>query len=250
MNYLASLKAKYCHSWPATIWHYCAPHWTVSRRIGGQRLFFDLNDNIDDLTRRDLLEREAALPFLTSCFSGLVWDVGANIGQFAVPMSAHDNRVIAFDISPRCCELLERTARYNRLPITVVPRPLGITAFNFTPSSTARPTEHLQSSNTSNSTGLAITVQEAVDTFGLPQLVKMDIEGAEKDFFLSNAWKKWLCTNAIHWVVELHPERLDMSVVWNDLPMLQLDQHHFLFHTDIERINYLREHWRALTKCK
>ena len=230
--------------------HYCAPHWTVSRQIGGQRLFFDLNDNLDDFTRRDLLEREATLPFLTSCFSGLVWDVGANIAQFAVPMSAQGNRVIAFDISPQCCALLEHAPRYNRLPITVVPRPRGVTAFTFTPPCTARATEQLHVSDATNSTDRAITVQEAVDSFGLPHLVTMDIEGAENDFFLSNVWKEWLCANAVHWVVELHPELLDLRVVWNDLPCLQLDQHHLLFHVDAERITYLREQWQAIAKCR
>ena len=250
MSWVAAFKARFYQSWPSVLWHRCVPHWTVSRRMGGYRVFFDLNDNIDDLTRGDFLAREAFLPFVASRFSGLIWDVGSNIGQFAVPMSGRGCQVVAFDISPNSCALLERTARENRLPITVVPRPLGMTPFAFAPPATSRPTEDLQPAAPGDAAHTAMMIGEAVAAHGMPALVKMDIEGAERDFFLSNAWREWIRTNRVHWLVELHTHRLDMSVVWKDMPMLRFDEQHALFHPSPERIAVLGEQWREFLSGK
>jgi FkbM family methyltransferase len=208
--------------------------------MNGVKVFFDLNDNIDDLTRPDFFRRETDVLRMAEGVKGLVWDLGCNIGQFAVPLSTQGCSVVAFDISPRACDCLKKTAAANRLPITVVNQPVGIEPFRFAIPTTARPTESTRPPEDSGSSGEAIAFPSAVERYGVPRLVKMDIEGAEEPFFRSPTWKKWILDQSIYWIIEFHPHVVCRDVLWTDIPSFWLDEFHGVYHADAVEIERIR----------
>lgn len=241
MGPLARLKSNYCHRSLARVWHRLVPHVLVSRKMNGVKVYFDLNDNIDDLTRPDFFKRETDVLRIAECANGLVWDLGCNIGQFAVPMSSRGCSVVAFDISPRACACLQRTADANRLSITVVNQPVGMDAFSFAIPTSARPTEYTRPPDGTDASGVAIPFPVAVKKFGTPRLVKMDIEGAEAPFFQSRDWRQWILDQGIYWIIEFHPHVIDRSVAWTDVPSFWLDDYHGVYHRDPSEVDRIRQ---------
>jgi FkbM family methyltransferase len=209
--------------------------------MDGVTVYFDLNDNIDDLTRPDFLNREADVLRMADCVQGPVWDLGCNIGQFAIPMSTRGCPVTAFDISPRACLCLRKTAEANHLPITVVNQPVGMEAFAFAIPGSARPTESTRPPDGISSAGVAMPFPEAVGKFGVPRLVKMDIEGAEAPFFQSLAWRKWILEEGIYWIIEFHPHVIDRAIAWTDVPSFWIDEFHGVYHRDEAAIERIRQ---------
>ena len=210
-------------------------------------MYFDLNDNIDDLTRPRLFDREPCVSWMLKHVSGTLWDVGCNIGQFAVPASLlAGNKVVAFDISPRSCRLLAKTAHFNKLPVVIVNQALSTVSFSYAVPASSRPTEDTGGCDLGSIQQVAMTFMDAARLYGVPALVKMDIEGGEKLFLESSAWKQWIVENGVYWIFELHSFKGAETLIWDDVPSLQMDETHYLCHANREEMNKLALAWRQV----
>jgi hypothetical protein len=74
--------------------------------------------------------------------------------------------------------------------------------------------------------GRSITYLEAAKEFPMPDLLKMDIEGAEVEFIQSSEFKRWLLENKIPWIVECHSPQFE-SMLWKDCAFVRIDESHF-----------------------
>lgn len=227
---LSSFKSRFMGTAVSTVWHRTVPHIAVSRKMNGLRVFFDLNDNIDDLTRPSLLERELSTQIISREIGGQYWDIGCNIGQFAIPAAAAGHPVVAFDISMRACRLLRKSAVANRLPITVIEQAITIHPCLYSPPITARPTERMGSPSLLKASVQSLGLEDAWRTYGPPALVKMDIEGSENDFLNSQKWRELFQEAGFYWLLEVHPPITRMESLWGDVPHLLIDKDHYLFH--------------------
>jgi len=215
-----------------SLWHKLAPHVTVRKVMDGLTIYFDLNDNIDDLTRPSFLRRETMTKWICEQISGNYWDVGCNIGQFAVPAATTGHNVVAFDISPHACRLLQKTATANKLAITVVDQALSIKHYSYSPPHTSRTDEKVCTDNPQEGGKDSLNFHDAWITYGPPTLVKMDIEGSEKAFLHSHEWKSLVREKGIFWLLEIHPPLTTKDDIWTDVPFLVLDEYHFLIYHD------------------
>ncbi|MFA6172224.1 MAG: FkbM family methyltransferase [Kiritimatiellales bacterium] len=211
----------------------------MKKTFFNQSVFMDFRDNIDDISRStgELETRENRTMFIPVCAGGLLWDVGANVGLFSVRAAVNGQPCIAFDFSKRAVQLLKKTAAKNRLSITVVNQAFTATTKQYNPATTSGPqnrVDFLEAGGTAS-----VTYKEAEQLYGTPALIKMDIEGGEKEFFDSRDFKEWFCEKKIFWLVELHPTILGYAPKWDDVPMCEIDSHHHLYCSDSEKMSVL-----------
>lgn len=195
------------HRLAATLWRTLAPSFTISRNFYGLKTYFSFRDNAFYWTRpRKQLETIEPIFDALRGIQGTVWDVGCNVGLFSLRAAQLGNKVIAFDISPMCIRLLARSAQANNLDITTVAQALGITEFNYIPPSGSHTENRLQAptEGEGQSTLSSVTYRDMASRHGTPNLIKMDIEGAEAAFLADAAFKQWLIQNNIVWVLEIH----------------------------------------------
>lgn len=238
MKALESFKRRYQSSL-APIWHRFAPSVTIRKRFSGTRVFMDLRDNIDDLTksRYDLELREWPLHALPEIVGGDVWDVGANVGLFSVRAAQCGHRCTAFELSPKAVSLMRRTRDAGGLDFEVVDRPLTCATRLYEPPRSAHTENSLVPSENAEHT--SITFEEAEGAYGTPRLLKMDIEGGEKEFFESDAFKAWILDRSIVWMVEVHSEQLGHTPEWTEVPHVELAPRQVLYcrdESEIERV--------------
>jgi FkbM family methyltransferase len=208
------------------------PPLRVYRRVWGLKVFFDLRDCLFYLamSRQELENLEGPVLEVLKRTDGPVWDVGCNVGLFSIYCASQGRPVTAFDISDKCIHLLQCSAAHNNLDIQTVPTALSIEPFEFVSPGSA----HAMNAVSQNGSGIvkkSITLHEAEKQFGMPRLIKMDIEGAELDFFQSPVFKEWILVNRITLLVEIHSEKV-WKAVWNDLPVEKLDDRHILISFD------------------
>lgn len=128
----------------------------------------------------------------------VVWDLGANQGLFSVAAaerSGVDGTVIAFEPDLKMQIVLNRTLQRNRLMDRVKVLPLAVGGRDgvseFAIAATDRALNHLVSSEGNPRTGgvrksvmvPTFTMDRLLDDLPKPDLVKIDIEGAELDAF-------------------------------------------------------------------
>ena len=111
----------------------------------------------------------------------VIWDVGASIGKLTTIMAKHSPQATVFAFEPNLNSLYflaYRTAKYRN--VVIVPCALTTDGTTLTgtyhPDFTAPPTGPRVAS---------IAIAEALAKSGVPQFIKMDIEGAEFGFFES-----------------------------------------------------------------
>ena len=230
----------------ATAWHRLAPPIAVGRKYYGVKVFMDLRDCVDDLTksRSELESREKSVLSVLSAVDGTIWDVGANIGLFAVRAALLDRRCIAFEQSEKACRLMERTRQGGRFSFEVVNRALTVDTVCYTPPASAYAGNQLDVLPESRMESL--NYLEAAKVYGVPQLIKMDIEGGEAAFFRSEAFKSWVCQNDVAWLVELHTALLGYTPEWDDVPQAPIDSGHVLYASSTKRLEMLTEAVRSL----
>lgn len=135
------------------------------------------------------LARELIRPGFT------VWDIGANQGLFAFPaawLAGPDGLVIAFEPDVWLADLLTNSCTVNatmsRAPVIVAPLAVSdaIGQREFCIARRARASSHLRGYGCSQSGGdrgslrvLTVTLDWLVQHFPSPQVVKIDVEGAE-----------------------------------------------------------------------
>lgn len=182
------------------------PRFTVRRKVFGLTLRFDSNDHpfVFHASRRQL-EQGEGLHTILPRYPGMFWDVGANAGIYSLFMASLGNRVIAFDCSPKACDLINASAKDNALEIRTVANAFSYTHFAYPIPMTASPGN---SAHPKWELGVplanSITYLDAAAKFGIPDLIKMDIEGHEEGFLTSPAFAQWLQANQIALVIELH----------------------------------------------
>jgi FkbM family methyltransferase len=209
----------------ARAWHRFAPSFKVRRRVYGLTMYFDFRDNAVWWTRdaKTLEEADESWEILTR-FKGTVWDVGSNVGIFALRAASLGHKVIAFDISKRALELLALSAQANGLSVVTVNRAFSIRSFRYDEPSTSDTENAIRESPAG--TGQSIAFMEAAKQFPRPDLLKMDIEGAEMDFIKSNEFKEWIVKGRIPWIVESHSPEFEM-MLWTDCKFVRFDGNHF-----------------------
>lgn len=126
--------------------------------------------------------------------NSIVWDVGANVGLFAVPaatIAGANGRVIAFEPDTWLVQLLRRSALAQSpatAPITVVPTAVasdvGIRTFVLARRSRqANSLEGYGSTQTGGAleaiTVLSVSLDWLLDYYPAPTVLKIDVEGAE-----------------------------------------------------------------------
>lgn len=207
------------------------PPLRVHRKVWGLTVFFDLRDCLFYLamSKTELESLEGPVLEILKRTKGSVWDVGCNVGLFSLYCVSQGRQVTAFDISDKCIRLLKSSAAFNKLNIRTVPTALSVEPFEFTAPCSAHTMNAI--SRGGGSSKKSITLDEAERQFGVPQLIKMDIEGAEIDFFRSNVFKEWVVKNKITLLVEIHSEQI-WKEVWADLPSEKLDDRHVLISFD------------------
>jgi FkbM family methyltransferase len=214
----------------ARAWHRHAPSFNVPRRVYGLKMYFDFRDNAVWWTRdaKTLEQADPSWEILRN-FKGTVWDVGSNVGIFALRAASLGHNVIAFDISKRALQLLELSARANGLQIITVNRAFATRSFRYDAPNTSDTENAIIESLTG--ADQSITFLEAANQFPPPDLLKMDIEGAETEFIDSAEFKLWIQQNRIPWIVESHSPDFE-GMLWKDCKFLQFDPNHFGLNTE------------------
>ena len=125
-------------------------------------------------------------PFLLSMVRELVrpgmtvWDIGANVGLFSFAAAALGAQVVAVEADIWLANLMNRSVRLNELPVTVLPAAvsdgLGISKLYL--SDRGKSSNSLTGSGTAQ-TVVTVTLDWLLDHFAPPQVLKIDVEGAE-----------------------------------------------------------------------
>ncbi|MBX7156825.1 MAG: FkbM family methyltransferase [Verrucomicrobiae bacterium] len=113
------------------------------------------------------------------------------------------HEVIAFDISPKAINLLRKGARANQVNIQTVEGAFSVEPYFYT-TPTSSHTENQAIKTSGSGQRKSITFLEAAERFGIPQVIKMDIEGNEKEFLQSSTYRDWLTQHNILWIFEMH----------------------------------------------
>ncbi|MCE9613632.1 MAG: FkbM family methyltransferase [Lentisphaerae bacterium] len=197
------------------------PAFAIRREVFGLTIYLDSRDHpFAWYASREELEQAENIADTLSTFHGLIWDVGANAGIYSLRMASLGNPVVAFDISPKAIAYIQRSASRNGLTnIVGVPR-----AFSLTPVRYRAPNTAIAGNRLSDADGgdrQAITYQEAAAQYGIPTVIKMDIEGHEEAFLKSSEFKTWLVSNQIALVVELHRPEF-WNLIWSDMNVTKL----------------------------
>ncbi len=237
MSLIAALKNGKASGVMARFWHTCVPPLIVSKQVWDLRVYFDLRDNIDDFTRSkaELESREPDMQHVLKNVEGSVWDVGCNIGFFSFPAARQGRRVVAFDISEKAIGLLRKTATRNGLEIECVARGLTPAPVTYASPSTAVKGNKVHSSSDVRSVK-SLTHTDAAAEFGMPALIKMDIEGGESAFFSSGEFRSWVVENGVVWMVELHGG-VPRESAWTGVPHRLLGNDHVaVYHRAEEKL--------------
>ena len=209
----------------ARFWHCCAPSFKVRKTVFGLKMYFDFRDNAIWWARSaDKLEKDETIFDFLNHFKGNFWDVGSNVGIVALRAAALGHRVTAFDISGKALGLLAHSAKQNGLNITTVNRAFSTRSFAYNQPKSSDTENAIVESPDGDSH--SITFLEAVEKYGRPDLLKMDIEGAEMEFIQSAEFKKWIIENRIPWIVEFHSPEFKTKL-WPDCQFTQLDYSHY-----------------------
>ena len=225
----------------ANLWHRLAPSFTVKKEFYGATMHFDFRDNFDALlvSDVDLKKREWPVMEIPEKMEGMVWDIGANVGYLSVRAAAAGRPVVAFELSERAVELLEKTKARNHFDFEIVPRAFLTEQVPYTPPTTSWSGNKIQVAD--DGSAQSITFQEAEEQFGMPALIKMDIEGAEEAFFNHAEWKQWLIEYKILWIVEVHSHMIGSTPVWDDVPYIILPSTHYVYCSDESKLDFIKK---------
>lgn len=211
----------------ANTWHRLAPRYTIVKRIYGLDVCLDLRDHAIWLaTTTQGIEKGEGFDRMLRGVKGNVWDVGSNVGVFALYASSLGNNVTAFEISHEAIRLIKRSAARNGLRITIVPRAFAVRTFQYV----APPDADTRNKPIEGGVGpleTSITFKEAEAQFGQPAFIKLDIEFAEVEFLRSAEFREWIRVNRIPILIEIHdPSYWDL--VWPEVPSVRFSGSHVL----------------------
>lgn len=185
----------------------------VRLRIQGRTRTVHLRNNGSDvrILLSILKDREYDVPGMDWRSVGSILDAGANIGITSLYLAARapGARIVAVEPEPSNLRLLETNLAENHVAAEIVPAALW--------SSPGRMTLHVSGSamaHALNGSGDASQSRIEVDTIDMPallrrfggaiDLVKLDVEGAERAIFASP--QEWIRSVRMY-VIECHPEQ-------------------------------------------
>lgn len=212
----------------AKAWQRLAPPITVTRRFYGVDVCVDLRDHAiwwASSARR--VETGEGFDLMLRGVKGNVWDVGCNVGVFALYAASIGNKVTAFDISPKAIALVKKSAARNRLELNIVPQAFAVRTFQYAAPGNAD-TRNRPQEGGAEAMHTSMTFQEAEQRFGTPAFIKLDVEYAEVEFLKSAEFKDWIRSKQIPLLVELHEPHF-WDLVWPDVPHLRFSDCHVLF---------------------
>jgi FkbM family methyltransferase len=217
----------------AKTWHKLAPTIHIWKKFYGLYVCLDLRDSlvwwaVDPVN----IQEWEGFHTMLSGVKGNVWDVGCNVGIFALYAASQGNKVVAFDISPKAIRLLEKSAQRNKLPVTPIGRAFSVESFKYTPPTDAD-TRNRPAAAANEATVTSITYLEVEAQFGRPDFIKLDIEHAEIDFLKSAKFREWIKLNRIPLLIEMH-EAAYWDFVWPDVPHCTFDSGHVFFNPSPE----------------
>ncbi len=160
----------------------------ASARVGGLKYLFRGAEHLDPELLRvaDLLIRKG----------DVVWDVGANVGLFSVAAAAiagSDGRVISIEADIDAVALLNTTVHMRELrhaEMTVLPLAVSATCgfVQFQIAARARAANAISGYGSTQMGGVrevrtlpSVTLDELLNHFPCPDILKIDVEGAECD---------------------------------------------------------------------
>lgn len=118
----------------------------------------------------------------------IVWDIGANLGIFSLAAAERGATVVAVEPDPWMTNLLRRSVRANRAAVTVLAVAIASSPAvgELVIAARNRSTSHLRGYGTTQTGGFravehvpVLTLDLLAERFGMPNLVKIDVEGAE-----------------------------------------------------------------------
>lgn len=180
------------------IWRLVVPDLIVRKKIGELVLNISLRHHAA-LVWDQFGEESIQLPS-----SGLMWDLGCNVGYYTLKAASQGCRVVAFDISPINLSVLEQSVRDYGLEdkVKTVLSPVTTVERKWSASESGSPSAACEFKVGSGNK--SITYLQAAKLFGVPSFIKMDIEGGEKEFLVDDRFHNWLQTYGINFVVEVH----------------------------------------------
>jgi FkbM family methyltransferase len=233
MNLFFTLRDSKFGAWAYRVVRTLLPPLKIRRNVWGLKVVFDLRDCLFYLamSRKQLETLEGPVLKIMEETDGAVWDVGCNVGLFSIYCASRARSVTSFDISDKCIGLLRTSAAINHLDIQTVPTALSIEPFEYVAPETAHTMNAVSGEGNTGKTKQSMTLDEAAERFGIPRLIKMDIEGGELEFFKSDVFCQWIKEHRVALLVEMHSEEI-WQAAWTDLPHKKIDERHIYYFFD------------------
>ena len=158
--------------------------------IPGTKLKFDLRDeyDTDPIVVREIFD-ENVYEVKDTHFNrgGVVVDIGANIGTFAIYAGQYANKVYAIEPEPHNLEALKNNIALNSMEENVIPLPYGISDYKGT--AVIHDSGGGSSIKDDGAFGAEIEVMSLNDLFALYNIdsvdvLKIDVEGSELEIIL------------------------------------------------------------------
>ena len=215
-------------AWGASAWHRYMLPLPITKKFYGIKICLNLRDGLYWLSTNPVdVEQNDHFTEMLAGVKGPVWDVGCNVGVFSLMAAAKGFKVVAFDISPVAIDLVQRSAKLNKLNVETVCHAFSVTPYTYVPPHDAD-TRNAPDQKGGGTSVESMTFSEAQKKFGLPAFLKVDIEHHEVALLKSVEFKNWIKTNNIALLVELHsPDYMDL--VWDEVEHCMFDDGHVLF---------------------
>lgn len=193
------------------LWYALIPPITIRRIIYGNKVYFNIRDHFHVLYMSSKSIETAGNDFaaltrlIQTCGKPhpLVWDAGANAGMHSMMCARLGAKVIAFELSPVAARLIAKGALKNNLPVTVVQAAFSVKRQWFAVPMDACPSNKIRQTS-QQPIASTCSYKEAAEQFGIPDIIKMDIEGSEYEFLADTEFVEWFNRHNIKMLVEIH----------------------------------------------
>jgi FkbM family methyltransferase len=176
----------------------------ISRRLSGTRAFFSLREIYQKVFNRSWAERSAARRNFYRQFikrEALVFDVGANVGEYSHTFLQLGARVVALEPNPECYGQLRAQGNQHRLTVcceAIGEREGGASLFIGDHSGHSTVSEEWMGKAATNDPGCQwsnvikthmSTLDRVREKHGTPEFIKIDVEGHEASVLRGMSFK-------------------------------------------------------------
>ena len=134
----------------------------------------------------------------------LIFDIGANIGKYAIANNTNDNKIICVEASPNTYEKLVHNVQTNKnitvLHYAVSSKPNNVIFYHCTEADTLSTLNKDWLNSEKSRFGFlgnkiqevivnTITLDSLIVKYGIPDLCKIDVEGAEEEVIKTLSFK-------------------------------------------------------------